>query len=44
MADTYAGYDLAVIAQRTMGAAYFHDNRLRLALDVLGTGGLDRVD
>jgi transposase len=43
VADTLAGYDLAVIFQRPMDAAHFHDNRLGRALDALWTAGLDRV-
>jgi transposase len=42
VADTLAGYDLAVIVQRPMATAHFHDNRLGLALDALWTAGLDR--
>jgi hypothetical protein len=44
VADTLAGYDLAVIVQRPMDAAYFHDNRLGRALDARWTAGVDRVD
>jgi transposase len=43
VADTLAGYDLAVIVQRPMDAAHFHDNRLGRALDALWTAGVDRV-
>jgi transposase len=43
VADTLAGYDLAVIFQRPMDAAHFHDNRLGRALDALWTAGVDRV-
>lgn len=43
VADTLAGYDLAVIFQRPMEAAHFHDNRLGRALDALWTAGLDRL-
>ena len=43
VADTLAGYDLAVIVQRPIDAAYFHDNRLGRALDALWTAGVDRV-
>jgi transposase len=44
VADTLAGYDLAVIFQRPMEAAHFHDKRLGRALDALWTAGLDRLD
>jgi transposase len=43
VADTLAGYDLAVIFQRPMDAAHFHDNRLGRALDALWTAGLGRI-
>jgi transposase len=43
VADTLAGYDLAVIVQRPMDTAHFHDNRLGRALDALWTAGVDRV-
>ena len=43
VADTLAGYDLAVIFQRPMEAAHVHDNRLGRALDALWTAGLDRL-
>lgn len=43
IAETLAGCDLAVIFQRPMDAAHFHDNRLGRALDALWTTGLDRV-
>jgi hypothetical protein len=43
VADTLAGYDLAVIVQRPMDTAHFHDNRLGRALEALWTAGLDRV-
>jgi uncharacterized protein DUF4277 len=44
VADTLAGYDLAVIFPRPMAAAYFHDNRLGRALDALWSASLDRLD
>jgi transposase len=43
VADTVAGYDLAVIGQRPMDAAYFHDTHLGRALNALWTVGVDRV-
>jgi transposase len=43
VAETLAGYDMAVIFQRPMGAAHFHDNRLGRALDALWGAGLDRL-
>jgi hypothetical protein len=43
VADTLAGYDLAVIVQRPLDTAHFHDNRLGRALDTLWTAGVDRV-
>jgi hypothetical protein len=43
VADPLAGSDLAVIAQRPMDAASFHDNRLGGALDALWTVGVARV-
>jgi transposase len=43
VADTLAGYELAVIFQRPLEAAHFHDNRLGRALDALWTAGLDRL-
>jgi hypothetical protein len=43
VADTLAGYDLAVIVQHPMDTAHFHDNRLGRALEALWTAGLDRV-
>jgi hypothetical protein len=43
VADTLASYDLAVIFQRSLEAAHFHDNRLGRALDALWTMGLDRI-
>jgi transposase len=43
VAQTLAGYDLAVIFQRPMDAVHFHDNRLGRALDALWTAGLDRL-
>jgi Domain of unknown function (DUF4277) len=43
VADTLAGYDLAVMVQRPMDTAHFHDNRLGRALDALWTAGVDRV-
>jgi hypothetical protein len=43
VADTLAGYDLAVIVQRPIDTAHFHDNRLGRALDALWTAGVDRV-
>jgi transposase len=43
VAETLAGYALAVIFQRPMGAAHFHDNRLGRALDALWGAGLDRI-
>jgi hypothetical protein len=43
VAGTLAGYDLAVIVQRPMDAAHFHDNRLGRALAALWTAGVDRV-
>jgi Domain of unknown function (DUF4277) len=44
VADTLAGDDLAVLFQRPMDAAHFHDNRLGRALDAMWTAGLDRLD
>jgi hypothetical protein len=43
VADTLASYDLAVIFQRPLEAAPFHDNRLGRALDARWTMGLDRL-
>ena len=43
VADTLAGYELAVIFQRPMEAGHFHDNRLGRALDALWATGLDRI-
>src|SRR5919199_3469556 len=42
VAQTLAGYDLAVIFQRSLDAAHFHDNRLGRTLEALWTAGLDR--
>jgi transposase len=44
VADTLAGYELAVIFQRPMEAGHCHDNRLGRALDALWAAGLDRID
>ena len=43
VAATLAVYDLAVIVQRPLDAAYFHDHRLGLTLDTPWATGLDRV-
>jgi hypothetical protein len=43
VAATLAVYDLAVIVQRPLDAAYFHDHRLGLTLDMPWATGLDRV-
>jgi transposase len=43
VADTLAGYELAVMFQRPLEAAHFHDHRLGRALDALWTAGLDRL-
>jgi transposase len=43
VAETLAGYDMAVIFQCPMDAAHFHDNRLGRALDALWGVGLDRI-
>jgi transposase len=43
VAETRAGYDVEVIFQRPMGAAYFHDHRLGRAWEALWTTGLDRI-
>jgi transposase len=43
VADTLAGYELAVSFQRPLEAAHFHDNRLGRALDALWTAGLERL-
>jgi transposase len=43
VADTLAGYELAVIFQRPLEAAHFHDNRVGRALEALWTAGLDRL-
>jgi len=44
VADTLAGDELAVIFQRPLEAAHFHDHRLGRALEALWTAGLDRLD
>src|SRR5215475_6327866 len=41
VAETLAGDAMAVIFQRPLGAAYFHDNRLGRALDAVWGAGLD---
>ena len=43
VAATLAVYDLAVIVQRPLDAAHFHDHRLGLTLDTPWATGLDRV-
>jgi hypothetical protein len=43
VAATLAVYDLAVIVQRPLDAAHFHDHRLGLTLDAPWATGLDRV-
>jgi hypothetical protein len=42
VADTLAGYALAVMVQRPIDTAHFHDNRLGRAVDALWTAGVDR--
>jgi hypothetical protein len=43
VAETLAGYDMAVIFQGPRDAAHFHDNRLGRALDAWWGVGLDRI-
>jgi Domain of unknown function (DUF4277) len=43
VADTRAGDALAVIFQRPLEAAHFHDHRVGRALEALWTAGLDRL-
>jgi hypothetical protein len=44
VAAILAVYDLAVMVQRPLDAAHFHDHRLGLARDTPWATGLDRVD